>query len=238
MQNNKTSSFILGSALIASMFVLGYILGASIVKFKTLERSVSVKGLSEREVMADTVLWPIVHMEVENELPLLYAKLEKNREMIVNFLKEKGFEEAEMSISAPSIIDKVAQEYGEANKVTYRYNATQTITLYSNKVDKTRSVMNEITSLGKRGVAFKNDSYSNATEYIFTKLNEIKPSMIEEATQNARSAALKFAEDSQSELGKIKSANQGQFSIIPRDRYTPHIKNVRVVSTVEYYLND
>ena len=237
MQNSK-GSFILGVALVASMFVLGYVLGGSIVKFKTLERTVTVKGLSEREVMADTVLWPIVYIEVENELPLLYAKLEKNKHMIMEFLKEKGFEEGEVSTSAPSIVDKIAQDYGGANKVAYRYNATQTITLYTKKVGEVRKVMNEIASLGKSGVTFQNNSYDNPTEYIFTQLNEIKPSMIEEATQSARSAALKFAEDSQSVLGKIKSANQGQFSISPRDRFTPHVKNVRVVSTIEYYLND
>ena len=62
--------------------------------------------------------------------------------------------------------------------------------------------------------------------------------MIEEATISAREAALKFAKDSQSTLGKIKKATQGQFSITNRDENTPHIKNVRVVSTIEYYLED
>jgi len=237
MQNSK-GSFILGIALVASMFVLGYILGGSIVKFKTLERTVTVKGLSEREVMADTVLWPIVYIEVENELPLLYAKLEKNKQMIMEFLKEKGFKETEISTSAPSIVDKIAQEYSGANKVTYRYNATQTITLYTKKVGEVRKVMNEIASLGKSGVTFRNNTYENKTEFIFTKLNDIKPDMIEEATQNARSSAMKFAQDSKSSLGKIKSANQGQFTITSRDKFTPHIKKVRVVSTIQYYLND
>jgi hypothetical protein len=62
--------------------------------------------------------------------------------------------------------------------------------------------------------------------------------MIEEATRNAREVAQKFAEDSDSRLGKIRQASQGQFSIEPRDTNNPHIKKVRVVSTVEYYLSD
>jgi hypothetical protein len=73
---------------------------------------------------------------------------------------------------------------------------------------------------------------------MFTRLNEIKPEMIEEATRQAREVAEKFAEDSQSALGKIRQASQGQFTINDRDKNNPHIKTVRVVSTVEYYLSD
>lgn len=77
-----------------------------------------------------------------------------------------------------------------------------------------------------------------APEYLFTRLNAVKPQMIEEATRQAREVAEKFAADSQSSLGKIRKASQGQFSIEPRDTNNPHIKRVRVVSTVEYYLSD
>ena len=71
-----------------------------------------------------------------------------------------------------------------------------------------------------------------------TKLNEIKPSMIEEATSNARAVAQKFAQDSNSKLGKIKKASQGQFEVASRDKNSDHIKNIRIVSTIEYYLAD
>ena len=98
--------------------------------------------------------------------------------------------------------------------------------------------MSQMTELGKRGLVINADEYGNATEYLFTRLNEIKPEMIEEATRNAREVASKFAQDSDSRLGKIRRASQGQFSIAPRDRNNPHIKKVRVVSTVEYYLSD
>ena len=96
----------------------------------------------------------------------------------------------------------------------------------------------EAGELGSQGVAITGDGYEFRTEYLFTKLNDIKPEMIEEATIEARKVAQKFAEDSGSELGKIKTASQGQFSISPRDSNNPHIKNVRVVSTIVYYLSD
>ena len=98
--------------------------------------------------------------------------------------------------------------------------------------------MNKLSELGKKGIVFSGGQYQNRTEFIFSKLNSIKPEMIQEATTKAREVAQKFAEDSNSELGKIKRAYQGQFSIFPRDKNNPHIKKIRVVSTVEYYLSD
>ena len=98
--------------------------------------------------------------------------------------------------------------------------------------------MGSLSELGKKGIAFSNTNYQSQTEYIFSRLNEVKPEMIEEATRKAREVAEKFASDSQSTLGKIKRASQGQFSISARDKNNPQIKKVRVVSTVEYYLSD
>ena len=69
-------------------------------------------------------------------------------------------------------------------------------------------------------------------------MNSIKPQMIEEATKNARAAAEKFAKDSESKLGKIKTANQGLFTIENVDEYTPNVKHVRVVTNVTYFLED
>ena len=101
-----------------------------------------------------------------------------------------------------------------------------------------RSVMSSLSELGKQGIVFTGGNYQSQTEYIFTRLNDVKPEMIEEATRKAREVAEKFASDSQSRLGKIKRASQGRFSISARDKNNPHIKKVRVVSTVEYYLSD
>jgi len=98
--------------------------------------------------------------------------------------------------------------------------------------------MNSIGELGKKGIAILPQNYDSRTEFLFSKLNDIKPEMVEEATAKAREVAIKFARDSESELGKLKSARQGQFSIFNRDSNTPHIKKVRVVTTMEYYLVD
>ncbi len=119
----------------------------------------------------------------------------------------------------------------------FRYTASQTVTVYSANVELVRKVMGMLSELGKQGIVFTG-GYQSQAEYLFTRLNEVKPVMIEQATRKAREVAQKFAEDSDSQLGKIRRASQGQCSIGDRDRNNPHIKKVRVVSTVEYYLSD
>ncbi len=228
------SALVLALALVAGF----YLISQSIVRFKTLERAVSVKGLAEKEVNADVVLWPITYQRAQNDLITLYAELESDHKRIIDFLLKSGFRHEELSVSAPAVTDKLAQDYGSGDRIKYRYNATQTLTIYTTDIDLARRSMTQIAELGKEGITFLQYNYENHTEFLFTNLNEVKPEMIREATSNARSAAQQFAADSQSSLGKIKSAQQGQFTITPRDSNTPHIMKVRVVSTVEYYLSD
>jgi len=235
---NMRNQWVLGLFIFAGLASLGYLLGGSIVRFKELDRVVSVKGLAEREVTADIVLWPIQFIHAENDLGALYAGLEKDTAAVRSFLEDKGFTGAEISVSPPAINDKLAQSYGGEAGLEFRYSATQTVTVYSDKIDLVREATRDLVTLGKRGLVLVGNDWDNRTEYIFTRLNEIKPAMIEEATRKAREVARKFAADSESRLGKIKSARQGQFSIAPRDNNNPHIKKVRVVTTVQYYLVD
>lgn len=231
------SALILGVFIFLGLSFLGFFIGSSVIKFKEYERTVTVKGLSEKEYPADIVLWPIQFIASNNDLTALYESIEKNANEIINFLKTNGFEGNEITISPPGIVDKLAQGY-EKSKIEFRYSATQTITIYSSKIKFVRLTMNKLAELGKKGIVLSDGGYQNTTEYLFTRLNEIKPEMVEEATTKAREVARKFAKDSNSKLGKIKKARQGQFSINDRDKNNPHIKKVRVVSTIEYYLSD
>ncbi len=228
----------LGIFIFLGLTSLGFLLGRSIIKVKNLERTVVVKGLAEKEVSANIALWPIKFSEANNSLSNLYDKLEKDKKIIIKFLKQNGFSENEITISQPSITDKLALEYGNTKNIRFRYVANQAITVYSKKIEKVREISPKISELGKKGIVIISNNYESRIQYFFTKLNNVKPEMIKEATKKAREVALKFAEDSKSSLGKIKSARQGQFSIRDRDKNTRYIKKVRVVSTIEYYLSD
>ena len=232
----RSSNWVLGLSIFLGLAALGWQLGSAAIRFKEFERTVTVKGLSEREVQADIVIWPIQFTAAGNELDALYRDIEQSTRRIRVFLEQNGIAAEAVSESPPAVTDKSAQQWGGGDRPEFRYSAVQTVTVYSPEVAKVRGVMSRLSALGREGIVFT--GFGAVTEYLYTGLNDIKPAMIEEATRNAREVATKFAEDSQSTLGKIRRASQGQFSIQPRDTSTPHIKKVRVVSTVEYYLSD
>ena len=238
MENKNINAFILGIFLFLGLSSLGYQLGDSAIQFKEYERTVTVKGLSEREYDADIVIWPIQFSQANNQLNELYSSIEESTKKIHFFLEENGIDKNSISISSPAITDKSAQRYTNQAKAEFRYSAIQTVTVYSKNIQSVRNVMSSLSELGKQGIVFTAANYRSQTEYLFTRLNTIKPEMIEEATRKAREVAEKFASDSKSTLGKIKKASQGQFSITARDKNNPHIKKIRVVSTVVYYLSD
>lgn len=235
---NKYNALTLGVFIFLGLSSLGYLLGHAAITFKEYERTVTVKGLAENEYPADIVIWPIQFTVANNDLTGLYSAIENSTFKIRTFLQQQGIDATEISLSVPIITDKSAQRYNNSAPPEFRYSAVQTVTVYSTNIKLIRSVMSDLAQLGKQGIAFTGGGYQAKTEYLFNRLNEIKPLMIEQATTKAREVALKFAEDSKSRLGKIKRATQGQFSIAARDKNTPHIKRIRVVSTVEYYLSD
>ena len=236
MGNNRLAA---AFALALGMVVAAWLLADGIVNFKQFERSVEVKGLAEREVPADTAIWPIAFSEAGTDLTRLYQTLQSKNIVIIDFLKAQGFKPEEISVSAPSIADRQAQDYGNADLANrLRYTGKSVITVYTRRVDAVRRAMPELAVLGEQGIALNTGDYENRPRFLFNGLNALKPAMIEEATRNARQAAEKFAKDSDSTLGKIKRASQGQFSIEDRDESTAHVKKVRVVSTVNYFLAD
>lgn len=228
----------LTGALIALGLLLGGMaIGSAIIGVMDMSRVVNVKGLSVREVPADKVIWPITYKEIGNNLTDLYNTINSKNKIIIDFLLENGISSDEIIVAAPEIVDLQAERYGNQN-YAYRYNVTSIITVTSNKVSLVTDLMIKQADLIKEGVAIIVGSYEYRPTFSFTGLNDIKPEMIEEATINARTTALKFAADSESKLGKIKSANQGQFTINDRDSNTPQIKEVRVVTSVTYFLED
>ncbi len=231
-----TASVILAVGIAGGFALLGSNISSGIESFVNRDRIVTVKGLSERQVKADRVIWPVGFRELGDDLQDVYGRIEKRKDQVVAFLKEAGLTDAEIEVASPQVTDAQAEMYAN-QKSRYRYSMTQTVTVSSDKVDLVRELLVRQSDLIKAGVTLVGD-YSWRTSFQFTGLNTVKPAMIEEATKNARASAEKFAQDSDSSLGKIRRANQGQFSITDRDSNTPYIKSVRVVTTVEYFLKD
>lgn len=229
---------IISAALVAvSIVVLAFALKSAFDNFTNRNRVVTVRGLCEKEVQANKVTWPIVTKEMGNDLPGIYAKIQNTNSAILAFLKSNGLSDDEISVNPPQVFDQAADRYNNQN-IVYRYQVTNVVVVTSEKVDAVRALIDKQTDLLRQGIAIVAGDWNYQTTYEYTGLNDIKPEMIAEATANAREAADKFAADSHSELGKIQTASQGQFSISDRDQYTPNIKTVRVVTSITYSLED
>lgn len=227
------------SALILAVGLvgLGLCVRSGLGSINNHSRVVAVRGLAEREVMANKVTWPIQYILVGNDLPSMYAEMERCNKEVINYLTGKGLQANEYDVAAPKVEDLQADRYSNAAP-RYRYNLTSNITVTSEQVELVRKLINDQGELIKKGIAISPQSWNNQIIYEYTELNSIKPDMIAEATRNARESADKFASDSGSKVGKIKDAQQGQFSIEDRDPYTPYVKKVRVVTYINFYIED
>jgi hypothetical protein len=228
------AAIVTGLVLALGIAHAGHEMAGALRASRASERFVSVKGLSERELDADLAIWPLTFSTVNDQLAPLHDELERGRDEIFAFLRKAGFDAAEMSASSPSITDLHAEpQYGVPPPA--RYRGSLTVTLRSAEVGKLKALTGQTGALVERGVVL---GAGGQAQYFFTGLNAIKPAMIAEATKSARKAAQQFAADSGSQVGAIREARQGLFTIEDRDAFTPEIKAVRVVTTVDYFLVD
>jgi len=241
--------------LAIGLIVGGLLLGTRIRDFKRADRYVEVKGLVERTVKSDSATWPISFSEAGDSLPTVFAASEKDKAAVLSFLQANGFAQQDITLGSISVTDRQTQQYG-GNEHGPRFIVQQTITLNSGDVDKVAGVNAKTADLIRAGVVIQSGQNGGGAGviYKFNGLNALKPDMITEATRNARASADRFAADSGSQVGAIRSANQGVFSIsaansggtadtgdeggynADQQANSSIMKKVRVVSTIDYYL--
>lgn len=235
----KSTYWVSALFLSIALVVAGYFIGNLQVNAKKYDRYVTVKGLSEREVAADLAVWPINIIFTGNDLEELRGRIEAQNQEVSTFFSEQGFSPKEITQGPVNINDTQANPYNSGATVNrYRYMAKSEFTLRTTDVAKLQTALSESLELLSRGIVMGSKNEWEPIEYIFTGLNALKPEMIEEATKNAREVAEKFARDSNSEVGEIRVARQGLFSMTNRDANTPQIKKVRVVTTIDFQLED
>lgn len=248
--NPFASAVVLGVCLLLGLVIGGWVLGAQIKAIRLADRYVTVKGLVERTVKSDSAIWPVTFKEAGNDLPAVFAKSEADKNAVLKFFTEQGISQNEIAIGQIQVTDKLANEYGGSNNNGPRYIVQQTVTVNSKDVDKIAKAGQKTAELVQAGIVV-GGGYGQGIRYVFNGLNALKPDMITEATRNARAAADRFAADSGSKVGSIRTANQGVFSISAADagaggeeggggpgmaQDSSIMKKVRVVATVDYYL--
>ncbi len=223
----------------------GWFIGRGFVNARTADRYVSVKGVSERDVRADLALWPLRFTSTDDNLARAQQKFDDSRRLVTEFLARHGIDPSGIELQNFDVADVLANPYRGPGEITSRFIISGTLMVRIEDPEVVLKASQDLGSLVSAGVVFSSQGgYSMGPTYLFTKLNDLKPQMIAEATASAREAAEQFAEDSGSRLGGIRLASQGIFQILPRDR-APGVneesqvnKTVRVVSTVEYSLED
>lgn len=245
----------LGLCLMLGLVLGGWVLGSEIKAMKMADRYVTVKGLVERTVKSDRAIWAVSFKTAGDDLSSVFAKSEADKSTVLTFFADQGIGADEVSTGQIRVADKQTQEYGGPQIKGSRYIVTQTVTVSSNDVDKLSRAGGKTADLVRAGVvlAGSQNGQQDRIVYKFSGLNALKPDMITEATRNARASADRFAADSGSQVGSIRSANQGVFSIAANEPGNAGLaldegggndgqadasimKKVRVVSTIDYYL--
>jgi hypothetical protein len=232
--------------LTLGLVVGGWLIGAGFTRGRSADRFVTVKGVAEREAKADLALWPLRLSAADNDLAAAQARIARNTAQVYAFLQRNTLDTSQAELQGVDVTDAYANPYGGDRPAAARFVVSQTVMVRSTDVDAVLSASARVGELVGAGVVLSSgQGYgSSGPTFLFTRLNDLKPDMIAEATANARQAAEQFANDSRSRLGGIRQANQGVFVILPRDQVAggteenQPFKTVRVVTTVEYYLKD
>ena len=221
----------------------GWFVGHGFARGRASDRFVEVKGLAEREVMADLALWPLRYVATGDDLGVAQAGITRNTRLVLAFLARHSIDTSGVQLQALEVSDAFANRFA-GERGGPRFVIQQTLMVRSPKPAVVMAASQQVSELVGAGVVLSaSGEYGlGGPTFVFTRLNQLKPSMVAEATTNARAAAEQFAKDSRSGLGEIRRANQGVFVILPRDQ-APGInesgqlqKIVRLVSTVQYAL--
>jgi hypothetical protein len=225
------------------LILAGWFIGNGFAKGRASDRYVEVKGLAERDVTADLALWPLRYLSTGDDLGAAQAQITRSTRQVLAFLARHGIDTTSVQLQALEVSDAFANRF-PGERAGPRYVIQQTLMVRSKSPAVVMAASQKVSELVGEGVVLSSSGEygMGGPSFVFTRLNQLKPSMVKEATGNARAAAEQFAADSRSELGSIRQANQGVFVILPRDQ-APGInegaqleKVVRVVSTVQYFL--
>ena len=224
-------NMIQGGATVLAALIIGIFMVCTVKTLKSYDDTVLVRGLCEKEVPADRVVYRISYAEKSNSLADLRNTISQNNRIIVEKLRAAGFKEGEVKVGNANYEDRYSYA-NDVSQITFRYQANQTVTVFSKNLELVRKMQQTL----ETDLVNQNILANSWADYQFLGLNEIKPAMIAESLENARAAADEFAKNSHSRIGKMRTASQGYFEVEDLDENTPQVKKVRVVTTVEYYL--
>jgi hypothetical protein len=232
---NRNLILVAAAILAVGIVVGGYLLGDGIRRARMADRAVTVRGLAERNVTADLATWTISLSAQDTDLAAARNAVEEDARTLNAFFRRTGFRPEDLSDAGATV-----SQFYDSNRGVNSITVRRQFQLRTSDVGRARQAYARQFELIRDGVAIDEGS---SMVYSFTRLNDVKPAMIADATRDARRGAEQFARDSGNDVRGIRSATQGYFSITARDgddnegsgRDSPYQK-VRVVTTIEFYL--
>lgn len=237
MANDKLIPAAVFGGLLAVGFIGGgALIGQGVVNARVGDRAVTVRGLAERDVTADLAMLPLRFTASGDVLSEVQGRIDADLATVRAFLTAQGYPAEAVTLGRLEVADTRSREYASQTGGP-RFILAQTVIVRTTDVARVQATTRALNDLVRQGVVLQDLS---GPTYIFTKLNEVRPAMIAEATASARTGAAQFAEDSGAPLGPIRQATQGSFEILSRDgigdeSQSPD-KKVRVVTTISYRL--
>lgn len=234
---------VITAALLAAGLALGgFFVSGGLERFRMADRSISVKGLAEKDVESDFAIWTLNFRRAGNEFPGVQQALASDREKVLGFLKARGFSDQELEAKPLSVQDLLARDYAQGN-VPFRFNGSGRIVVKSARVVEVEKAALALDPLIQAGIQLggEGDGPQAGPRYQLRGFNDVKAPLLAEATRNAREQAQKFAAEAGATLGPLKSANQGVIRITGDDGQdfddgSSRTKRLRVVSSFEYEL--
>jgi len=232
------SFVVLGLSLILGLAIFGSQIGRAVKTGREFDRYLTVRGLSEREMKATLAIWPIKFSDYAESLATLKGTMATDRASVIAFLKSNGIATNEITQGLPDVSDREDERIQEKAPTLARYRGVVTLVVRSPNVEVVKKAIQAVDALLDKGVSLAGNENMDRIQFIFDAdaVNAVKPDMIKEATANARASAEKFAQDSKSTVGRIRRATQGTVEIEDRDVATPERKIIRVVTTVDFFL--
>lgn len=215
----------------------GWAVGDGLERFRMADRSITVKGLAELNVESDFAVWPVSFRRAGNAFGEVQQALSADRDKVVAFLRQAGIEAAEIEIRPLQVTDVYSREYTQPNQ-PFRYTGNGQVLVKSARVAQVAKAALAIDPLVQAGLVIQSEI---GPTYQLRGFNEVKPTLLSQATHNAREQAAQFAAEAGARLGPLKSANQGVIQISGDagnygDDGQSQTKRLRVVSTFVYEL--
>lgn len=202
----------LGGSLALGLIISVYIAAGVVEEIQVRDKTISVKGYAEQPIKANLGIWSASLRVEARELPQAAAKLERDRNVLIDFLNQLGFESRDISLSSIDITERFKRdEKGRETSELAKYVLSQNYSIESEDVAliaKTSVVSGDLLVEGL-------ELHVHDPRYLYTRLNDLKLQMLEKATVNGRERVLKLISASDASIGALRSASQGVFQITP-----------------------